>query len=94
MNKSEKYNLKLIEYQVQQIINSINKMEISNEKAHTEVKNDLRFIKNNLFDPKEGLWTEVKQNSRFRNNTVKWRSAMGLGVFSLIGKFLYDTFNK
>nr|BAR34197.1 hypothetical protein [uncultured Mediterranean phage uvMED] len=94
MNKSEKDNLKLIEYQVQQIINSINKMEISNEKAHTEVKNDLRFIKNNLFDPKEGLWTEVKQNSRFRNNTVKWRSAMGLGVFSLIGKFLYDTFNK
>lgn len=94
MNKSEKDNLKLIEYQVQQIINSINKMEISNEKAHTDVKNDLRFIKNNLFDPKEGLWTEVKQNSRFRNNTVKWRSAMGLGVFSLIGKFLYDTFNK
>ena len=94
MNKSEKDNLKLIEYQVQQIINSINKMEISNEKAHTDVKNVLRFIKNNLFDPKEGLWTEVKQNSRFRNNTVKWRSAMGLGVFSLIGKFLYDTFNK
>ena len=46
MNKSEKDNLKLIEYQVQQIVNSISKMEIANEKAHGDVKNDLRFIKN------------------------------------------------
>ena len=94
MNKSEKDNLKLIEYQVQQIMKSIIKMEISNEKAHSDVKNDLRFIKNNLFDPKEGLWTEVKQNTSFRKNTVKWRGAMGLGVFSLIGKFIYDSFTK
>tara|TARA_R100001440_G_scaffold43551_2_gene63260 strand:- start:745 stop:1026 length:282 start_codon:yes stop_codon:yes gene_type:complete len=93
MNKSEKDNLKLIEYQVQQIMNSISKMEIANEKAHTEVKNDLRFIKNNLFDPKEGLWAEVKQNTTFRKNTVKWRSAMGLGIFSLIGKYIYDLFS-
>ncbi len=93
MNKSEKDNLKLIEYQVQQIVNSISKMEIANEKAHTEVKSDLRFIKNNLFDPKEGLWAEVKQNTTFRKNTVKWRSALGLGIFSLIGKYIYDTFS-
>ena len=93
MNKSEKDNLKLIEYQVQQIMNSISKMEIANEKAHTDVKTDLRFIKNNLFDPREGLWTEVKQNTVFRKNTSKWRSAMGLGIFSLIGKFIHDYFN-
>ncbi len=93
MNKSEKDNLKLIEYQVQQIVNSISKMEIANEKAHTEVKSDLRFIKNNLFDPKEGLWAEVKQNTTFRKNTVKWRSALGLGIFSFIGKYIYDTFS-
>ncbi len=94
MNKSEKDNLKLIEYQVQQIVNSISKMEIANEKAHGDVKNDLRFIKNNLFDPKEGLWTEVKQNSLFRKNTSKWRGAIGLGFFSLIGKYFYDLLFK
>ena len=92
MNRSEKDNLKLIEYQVQQIVNSISKMEIANEKAHSDVKNDLRFIKNNLFDPKEGLWSEVKANSVFRKDTTKWRTGIGLGVFSLIGKYIYDTF--
>ena len=110
MNKSEKDNLKLIEYQVEQIFveikaikqsNDVAHKEVkddlrlikeSNENAHEEVKKDLRFIKNNLFDPKEGLWSEVKANTVFRKDTTKWRTGIGLGIFSLIGKYIYDTF--
>ena len=65
MNKSEKDNLKLIEYQVKQVFVQIKEIKESNEIAHEEVKKDLRFIKNNLFDPKEGLWSEVKANTVF-----------------------------
>ena len=49
MNKSEKDNLKLIEYQVEQIFIEIKAIKQSNDIAHKEVKDDLRFIKNNLF---------------------------------------------
>ena len=93
-NPTTKETLKVIEYQIEQIFKEVEKLNEDNLKAHTEVKNDLRFIKNNLFDPNEGIWAEVKQNSNFRNDTVKWRNALGLGVFSLIGKQMYDFFKS
>ena len=93
-NPTTKETLQLIEYQIAQIFNEINNLNEDNKTAHTEVKKDLRFIKQNLFDPNEGIWAEVKQNSNFRKDTIKWRSALGLGVFSLIGKQLYDFFKS
>ncbi len=93
-NPTTKETLKVIEYQIEQIFKEVEKLNEDNLKAHTEVKDDLRFIKNNLFDPNEGIWAEVKQNSNFRNDTVKWRNALGLGVFSLMGKHIYDFFKS
>ena len=93
-NPTTKETLQLIEYQIEQIFKEINTINEDNKTAHNEVKKDLRFIKQNLFDPNEGIWAEVKQNSNLRKDTVKWRSALGLGVFSLIGKQLYDFFKS
>jgi|TARA_Y100000052_G_C2874997_1_gene42202 two-component SAPR family response regulator len=93
-NPTTKETLQLIEYQIEQIFKEINNLNEDNKTAHTEVKKDLRFIKQNLFDPNEGIWAEVKQNSNFRKDTIKWRSALGLGVFSLIGKQMYDFFKS
>lgn len=93
-NPTTKETLKIIEYQIEQIFKEVEKLNQDNLKAHTDVKNDLRFIKNNLFDPNEGIWAEVKRNSNFRNDTVKWRNALGLGVFSLVGKHIYDFFKS
>jgi len=93
-NPTTKETLKVIEYQIEQIFKEVEKLNQDNLKAHTDVKNDLRFIKNNLFDPNEGIWAEVKRNSNFRNDTVKWRNALGLGVFSLVGKHIYDFFKS
>ena len=70
-NPTTKETLKVIEYQIEQIFKEVEKLNEDNLKAHTDVKNDLRFIKNNLFDPNEGIWAEVKRNSNFRNDTVK-----------------------
>ena len=93
-NQTTKELLKLVEYQIEQIFNELQTLKEDNQVAHEDVKDDLRFIKNNLFDPKEGVWAEVKQNSNFRKETVKWRNALGLGVFSLIGKQVYDFFKS
>ena len=93
-NPTTKETLQLIEYQIEQIFKEINSLNEDNKTAHIEFKKDLRFIKQNLFDPNEGIWAEVKQNSNFRKDTIKWRSALGLGVFSLIGKQMYDFFKS
>lgn len=93
-NQTTKELLKLVEYQIEQIFNEIQKLKEDNKSAHVEVKNDLRFIKNNLFDPKEGVWAEVKENSNFRKDTIKWRNALGLGFISLIAKHVYDFFKS
>ena len=57
-----------------------------------EMRDDIKFIKENMFNPHEGLWAESKENTRFRENTTKWRSVMGAGVFGLFAKHLYDMF--
>ena len=70
------------------ILERMEQADKDRETMHTDIK----FIKENMFNPHEGLWAETKLNSRFRENTTKWRSVMGAGVFGLIGKQIYDLF--
>ena len=62
------------------------------DKDRDQMHTDIKFIKENMFNPHEGLWAESKENTRFRENTTKWRSVMGAGVFGLFAKHLYDLF--
>ena len=62
------------------------------DKDRDQMHTDIKFIKENMFNPHEGLWAESKENTRFRENTTKWRSVMGAGFVGLIGKHLYDLF--
>ena len=52
--------------------------------AHGKTDESLRFIKENLFNPHEGLWAETKLNTQFRDNTSKWRGIVGVGFVALI----------
>ena len=62
------------------------------DKDRTEIRDDIRFIKENLFNPHTGLWTETKQNTQFRQDTKKWRGVMGAGFIGLFFKQMYDLF--
>ena len=62
------------------------------EKDRTQMHTDIKFIKENLFNPHEGLWAETKQNSQFRKDTTKWRGAIGFGFIGLFFKQVYDLF--
>ena len=53
---------------------------------------DIKFIKENLFNPHEGLWAEAKLNTQFRQNTTKWRMPIGVGFISLAVKHIWDLF--
>jgi hypothetical protein len=63
------------------------------DKDRCQMHTDIKFIKENMFNPHEGLWAETKQNTQFRKNTTKWRGVMGAGFVGLFFKQMYDLFN-
>ena len=62
------------------------------DKDRDQMHTDIKFIKENLFNPHEGLWAETKQNSQFRMDTKKWRGVIGAGFIGLFVKQVYDLF--
>ena len=70
------------------ILERMDQADKDRDKIHTDIK----FIKENLFNPHEGLWTETKQNSQFRMDTKKWRGVIGAGFIGLFVKQVYDLF--
>ena len=70
------------------ILERMDQADKDRDKIHTDIK----FIKENLFNPHEGLWTETKQNTQFRTDTKKWRGVIGAGFIGLFFKQVYDLF--
>ena len=62
------------------------------DKDRDKIHQDIKFIKENLFNPHDGLWTETKQNTQFRTDTKKWRGVIGAGFVGLFFKQVYDLF--
>ena len=62
------------------------------ESRTKEMRDDIKFIKQNLFNPHEGLWAESRMNTQFRQNTTKWRFPIGVGFVSLAVKHVWDLF--
>ena len=83
---------KLVNGQDRKDLNVILERMDQADKDREQIHSDIKFIKENLFNPHEGLWTETKQNTQFRENTTKWRGVMGTGVIGLFLKQVYDMF--
>ena len=82
MNGQDKKDLNVILEQMKQA-------DRDREQMHTDIK----FIKENLFNPHEGLWAETKENTRFRENSQKWRGVIGVGFVALIIDKVWNLFN-
>ncbi len=92
MNQSDKKEFELIHEKIDTIKNTIEEMKSHNESSHMRSRADLKFIKDNLFDPHQGLWAETKLNSQFRESTSKWRGTIGIGFVGLFIKHVWDMF--
>jgi len=64
------------------------------DKDRTEIHTDIKFIKENLFNPSEGLWAETKLNSQFRESSQKWRTLISIPVIGMVAKSIYDLITK
>ena len=94
MNQKDRIEFDLIHNKIDNITQSIDEMKQMNDKQHSEVHEDIRFIKENLFNPHEGLWAETKLNSQFRADTKKWRGVIGTGFVGLLIKHIIDMFKS
>ncbi len=81
MNGKDKQDLDVI-------LERMKQAEEDRQQMHTDIK----FIKENLFNPHKGLWAESKQNTRFRENSTKWRGVLGTGFVALAIKHIWDFF--
>ena len=62
------------------------------DKDRAQIHTDIKFIKENMFNPHKGLWAETKLNSQFREDSKKWRYPIGVGLISLVLKNVWDSF--
>ena len=84
MNQSDRKEFDLIHNKIDTIQKNIDELKQEMSVAHNKTDESLSFIKENLFNPHEGLWSETKQNTQFRENTNKWRGIIGVGFIGLI----------
>ena len=83
MNGQDKKDLNVILERMEQADNDRDLM-------HTDIK----FIKENMFNPHKGLWAETKLNTQFREDSKKWRYPVGIGFISLAVKHIWDMMTK
>ena len=84
MNAADRKQLEIAHLKLDDVRQDIVELKNDMEKAHEKTEESLKFIKENLFNPHEGLWAETKLNSQFRENTTKWRGVIGVGFVALI----------
>mgnify|MGYP001404625968 CR=1 FL=1 len=92
MNQKDRTEFDLIHNKIDHITQSIDELKEEMNSAHMKTEENLKFIKENLFNPHEGLWAETRLNTEFRKSTSKWRGVIGTGFIGLMAKHIWDMF--
>ena len=91
MNQHDRKQLEIAHLKLDDMRQDIVNLKNDMEKAHEKTEESLKFIKENLFNPHEGLWAETKLNSQHREDSKKWRYPIGVGFISLVIKNIWDS---
>ena len=92
MNQADRKEFELIHEKIDNIKSDIDDIKKDMSTAHGKTEESLKFIKENLFNPHEGLWAETKQNTQFRENSQKWRGVIGIGFVGLVIEKVWSIF--
>ena len=84
MNQQDRKQQEIAHLKLDDVRQDIVDLKKDMENAHLKTEESLKFIKENLFNPHEGLWAETKLNTQFRENTTKWRGVIGVGFVALL----------
>ena len=92
MNQHDRKQLEIAHLKLDDMRQDLVDLKTDMEKAHVKTDESLSFIKENLFNPPEGLWAETKENTRFRENSQKWRGVIGIGFIGLVIEKVWSIF--
>ena len=92
MNAADRKQLEIAHLKLDDMRQDLVDLKNDMEKAHQKTDESLSFIKENLFNPHEGLWAETKENTRFRENSQKWRGIIGVGFIGLVIEKVWSIF--
>ena len=92
MNQHDRKQLEIAHLKLDDMRQDLVDLKKDMEKAHQKTDESLSFIKENLFNPHEGLWAETKENTRFRENSQKWRGIIGVGFIGLVIEKVWSIF--
>jgi len=92
VNAADRKEFDIIHNKIDDIKKDIDELKNSMNNAHQRTDENLKFIKESLFNPHEGLWAETKENTRHREDSQKWRMTIGAGFIGLFFKQIYDFF--
>ena len=90
MNKQDKHDLQLIDYRLDEQDKRVVELHTEFNTKLGDIHEDIKFIKENLFNPETGLWAETKLNTQFRDSTNKWRGMIGMGFVALLVERVYN----
>ena len=91
MNQQDRKEFEIVHIKIDDMRQDIVDLRKEMSDAHNKNDESLSFIKENLFNPHQGLWAETKQNSQFREDSKKWRYPIGVGLISLVIKNIWDS---
>jgi hypothetical protein len=92
LNGHDRTEFDLIHSKIDTIDKNINALKVDADAQHEMLRQDIKFVKENLFNPHQGVWAETKLNTQFRENTTRWRFPIGVGFISLAVKHVWDLF--
>ena len=91
MNQHDRKQLEIAHLKLDDMRQDLVDLKKDMEKAHQKTDESLSFIKENLFNPHQGLWAETKLNSQFRDDSKKWRLPIGVGIIGLVIKNIWES---
>ena len=91
MNQHDRKQLEIAHLKLDDMRQDLVDLKKDMEKAHQTTDENLSFIKENLFNPHQGLWAETKLNSQFRDDSKKWRLPIGVGFIGLVIKNIWES---
>ena len=94
MNQADRKEFELIHEKIDNIKEDLKEMKYDMSMAHGKSEKSLKFLKENLFNPHEGLWAETKENTQFRENSQKWRGVIGIGFVGLLLEKVWSLFTS
>ena len=93
MNQADRKEFDIIHEKIDNINHIVNDIKVTSEGQHEMLRQDIKFVKENMFNPHEGLWAETKQNTQFRENSQKWRGVIGIGFVGLLLEKVWSVFS-